>query len=1313
MKKSKIYLSGRVYSQRLKRYIYTYTNGYGEKFQEGTIGETDLAYIPPQVESEECGNITEYLSDPMSITAIRNNCGPNSTTEPVTYSLPAGAYTSIISKDDANHKAAFYLNLQKQDYANEHGICVITYRSIYKSREFTRNNCLPGSKGSTVTITVEANKYSSTISQAHADSLAQAELDAGGQNMANVLGTCSLVYYSDYMVATAEKDNCAEGYKGSTVIYEVPARKYYSNISKEDANAQARADLDSNKQNYANASGSCSLIPIYYNSEMQAVAIRDNCTGGATGSVVIYTVPAGKYSSLISVAAANVLAQADLDANKQTYANTYGTCTTTTTYYSAEVSKSGVKSDCVTGTGSVEVFTIPYGTYTSTISQAAANALALDALEAGYQDYADTEGTCIITTVYYSAELTETIERNNCSTGYEPTSVVYTVEYGKYTSTVSQADADNAAAADMLANKQDYANDFGECLLIYKSLAQTATATKNDCPGGVAGSIVTLSTLAGQFESTVSQAAADALALAWLNANKQVNANTYGTCPVVYKSVARSKTVQKNDCGPYSTGSSVVFTTDANKFTSTISQADADAQAIAWENANSQYFANINGVCSITYYSAQIIGTAQKNNCTEGIGSYVEFIVPYGAFRSSVSQVDADNQATAYFNANKQSFANSTGTCDVLYRSKPITELVSRNNCAGGSSTEPVVFSLHAGAYTSKISQADADLQATTWFNANKQAYANAQGVCTVIVTYYNAAMSRTAVKNNCAPGSKGTSVTYTVAYGTYTSTVSQEDANRKALEDLDANTQAHANTTGTCITTVVYYSKYLSKTLNRNNCGTGYQAEQQTYIVPYGKYSSTTSQVEADILAQNDLDANAQTWVNSNASCKLIYRSKLITESVQKNNCVDAQGSSVTVTNPEGKFTSVVSQADADLQSQIDFNGRKQQIANTEGTCAKIYKSKGISRYYTKSCASGYTAEPTFWFLTVGTYTSTISQADADAQAEAAAAIYGPEYAESVGVCVLIPVYYNVRKSITLTKNNCGTGSTGSSYTYIVDARKYSSNVSQAAADALADADIAANGQYQANLNGTCSVNCNISATFTVVRNGANDVSITVNPVGGVAPYTYLWSTGAITKSISVPPNAEYSVIVKDAKGCLYTDKVKPSFKISGIQIEVMYFKNNTANTADPFYPRIVYGNHECFRARFEVFANNTSLGIANMNNLTPSLDFGEWAKNDKNTPPEPYDNPDPGVNTGGISSGNRDRYWKKVITSSEAEALIKDRVDGKIDITLKWTGENNSINVPVHSDQNWIRIKDSTGKVLLSTTTKAFTNLVFDPFA
>jgi len=59
------------------------------------------------------------------------------------------------------------------------------------------------------------------------------------------------------------------------------------------------------------------------------------------------------------------------------------------------------------------------------------------------------------------------------------------------------------------------------------------------------------------------------------------------------------------------------------------------------------------------------------------------------------------------------------------------------------------------------------------------------------------------------------------------------------------------------------------------------------------------------------------------------------------------------------------------------------------------------------------------------------------------------------------------------------------------------------------------------------------ITENVTDANCGSCDGEITVTPTGGVAPYTYLWNTGATTATISNLCAGVYNVEVTDANGC------------------------------------------------------------------------------------------------------------------------------------------------------------------------------------
>jgi hypothetical protein len=219
------------------------------------------------------------------------------------------------------------------------------------------------------------------------------------------------------------------------------------------------------------ANSSAPAPTVYYNTQSSATATKNSCAAGFTGSTVTYTVSANKYSSTVSQADADSKATSDLNTNKQTYANTNGTCTaiSSTVYYSAQVSATAIKNSCGTGyTGSTVTYTVSAKKYNSAVSQADADSQASSDLNTNKQTYANTNGSCtaIASTVYYSVQVSATVSKNSCGTGYTGSRVTYTVPTGKYNSTISQADANAKATTDLNANKQSYANLNGSCTQI-------------------------------------------------------------------------------------------------------------------------------------------------------------------------------------------------------------------------------------------------------------------------------------------------------------------------------------------------------------------------------------------------------------------------------------------------------------------------------------------------------------------------------------------------------------------------------------------------------------------------------------------------------------------------------------------------------------------------------------------------------------------------------------------------------------------------------------------------------------------------------
>ena len=140
--------------------------------------------------------------------------------------------------------------------------------------------------------------------------------------------------------------------------------------------------------NYAvNRPSPCSVT--YGNNAITEVFTRNDCGPGYIGTDVPYTIPAGKYTSTISQALADLQAEYELLAMGQYNANDsrYGHCLLL--YYNDAQSQSFTKEDCPDGTvGTTVTYAVPAGKYWSTIS-GAANQMALDEINANGQALAN------------------------------------------------------------------------------------------------------------------------------------------------------------------------------------------------------------------------------------------------------------------------------------------------------------------------------------------------------------------------------------------------------------------------------------------------------------------------------------------------------------------------------------------------------------------------------------------------------------------------------------------------------------------------------------------------------------------------------------------------------------------------------------------------------------------------------------------------------------------------------------------------------------------------------------------------------------
>ncbi|WP_417942654.1 DUF5977 domain-containing protein [Flavobacterium sp. RS13.1] len=133
----------------------------------------------------------------------------------------------------------------------------------------------------------------------------------------------------------------------------------------------------------------------------------------------------------------------------------------------------------------------------------------------------------------------------------------------------------------------------------------------------------------------------------------------------------------------------------------------------------------------VLYRSIARSGSFTKNNCASGgVPSTISYSQSVGAATSIISQADADAKGLAKFNTDGQANANANGVC--TYYNIAQNGIFTKNDCSSGGIGSSVAYSQAAGVVTSIISQEDANALGIAKLNADGQAYANTNGICTL-----------------------------------------------------------------------------------------------------------------------------------------------------------------------------------------------------------------------------------------------------------------------------------------------------------------------------------------------------------------------------------------------------------------------------------------------------------------------------------------------------------------------------------------------------------------------------------------------------
>lgn len=160
-----------------------------------------------------------------------------------------------------------------------------------------------------------------------------------------------------------------------------------------------------------------------------------------------------------------------------------------------------------------------------------------------------------------------------------------------------------------------------------------------------------------------------------------------------------------------------------------------------------------------------------------------------------------------------------------------------------------------------------------------------------------------------------------------------------------------------------------------------------------------------------------------------------------------------------------IVRDDQAQIVKMYEYNDKQ----NMEKCPAVFYNNPVYYMVQRSTCSGDFRSGFVEYLVPAARYSSSTSQEHADLMANIDAVMNGNNFANANAPC--LPVYYNTAASITLTKEGCDInyGSVGTSVTYTVPARTYFSLISLEDANDQRDADLDANGQKYADINGTC----------------------------------------------------------------------------------------------------------------------------------------------------------------------------------------------------------------------------------------------------
>ncbi|MHA4811758.1 DUF5977 domain-containing protein [Flavitalea flava] len=276
----------------------------------------------------------EFSNSQQTFSATKSTCPIGQSGSLVTYIVPEGKYVSTKGKAYVDSLAGADGNANKQTYADNNGFCTALPVTVTISG-YNGGSVIVYFRSASHTYHIQAGGGNSLITIPWDTYNITCEVKSGSKitfSLNGVLKTDSFAIYNNVDIHSAssilmgvygntiqtitkQRSNCNAGELPSSVTYTVPANTYVSTLSLPDANTQAINVSQTAAQNYANANGTCTVIPtttsiIYTNDLAKKVTLT--LTNVSTSVVYTFTlnitntpttagsVPTGNYNVIMT-----------------------------------------------------------------------------------------------------------------------------------------------------------------------------------------------------------------------------------------------------------------------------------------------------------------------------------------------------------------------------------------------------------------------------------------------------------------------------------------------------------------------------------------------------------------------------------------------------------------------------------------------------------------------------------------------------------------------------------------------------------------------------------------------------------------------------------------------------------------------------------------------------------------------------------------------------------------------------------------------------------------------------------------------------